>query len=106
MNWDTQRQIWDYVFSENVLGIKPSELDLIFTDPLFNFTSIQDTLNEILFEEYKFRSVLRLPASLLSFVKYEHHQEHVKCGLVVDSVLLLHSCCAYLQRENCNGRCS
>ena len=85
VNWDTQRQIWDYVFSEDVLGIKPPDVDLIFTEPIFNFASIQDTLNEILFEEYKFKSVLRLPAPLLSYVKYEHCVKDVKCGLVVDS---------------------
>lgn len=85
MNWDTQRQIWDYVFGDGVLGIKPQDTNLIITEPLFNFTSIQDTLNEILFEEYKFKSVLRLPAPLLSYVNYEHHVKQVSCGLVIDS---------------------
>ena len=85
VNWDTQRQIWDYVFGEDTLCVKPPDLSLIFTEPLFNFTSIQDTLNEILFEEYKFKSLLRLPAPLLAFVNYMHHKEHVSCGLVVDS---------------------
>lgn len=85
MNWDTQRQIWDYVFSEDLLGIKPPEINLIFTEPLFNFASIQDTLNEILFEEYKFKSVLRLPAPMLSYINYEHHMKNISCGVVVDS---------------------
>ena len=85
VNWDTQRQIWDYVFGEDVLGIKPPDIDLIFTEPLFNFTSIQDTLDEILFEEYKFKSILRVPTPLLSFCNYEHNKKLVSCGLVVDS---------------------
>lgn len=85
MNWDTQRQIWDYVFSEDVLAIKPPDTNLIFTEPLFNFASIQDTLNEILFEEYKFKSVLRAPAPLMSYLNYDHHTQHHTCGVVVDS---------------------
>lgn len=85
VNWDTQRQIWDYVFSEDVLDIKPSDTNLIFTEPLFNFASIQDTLNEILFEEYKFKSILRVPAPLLSYMNYDHHTKHVRCGVVVDT---------------------
>lgn len=85
VNWDTERQIWDYVFGEDILGIKPPDVNLIFTEPLFNFDSIQDTLDEILFEEYKFKSVLRLPAPLLSFCNYEHHENHISCGVVVDS---------------------
>ena len=84
VNWDIQRQIWDYIFGDNLMNIKPSDFDLIFTEPLFNFTSIQDTLNEILFEEYKFKSVMRLPAPLLSFVNHAH-QQHSSCGLIVDS---------------------
>lgn len=85
MNWDTQRQIWDHVFGEDVLGIKPPDMDLVFTEPLFNFASIQDTLNEILFEEYKFKSALRSPAPLLSYLNYSHHTQNLKCALVVDS---------------------
>ena len=85
VNWDTQRKVWDYVFGEDVLGIKPPEISLTFTEPLFNFSSIQDTLNEILFEEYKFKSVLRLPAPLLSYVNYEHDMKQVSCGVVIDA---------------------
>ncbi len=85
VNWDIQRQIWDYTFSEEFLNVKPQKTNLIFTEPLFNFNSIQDSLNEIFFEEYKFQSVLRLPASLLSFINYEHHKKDISCAVIVDS---------------------
>ena len=65
VNWDTQRQIWDHVFNE-VLSITPSDHNLVFTEPLFNFPSIQDTLQEIFFEEYKFSSVLCCSAPTLN----------------------------------------
>lgn len=86
MNWDIQRQIWDYLFSDDCLSIiKPQDVDLIFTEPIYNFPSIQDTLNEIFFEEYKFKSVLRLPSPLLSFISHRTFRRDVRCAIVVDS---------------------
>lgn len=85
MNWDIQRQVWDYIFSEDCLHIKPQDVDLIFTEPMYNFPSIQDTINEIFFEEYRFKSVLRLPAPLLSFINYGTFQRDISCAVVVDS---------------------
>ena len=86
VNWDIQRQIWDYLFSEDCLGIsKPQDVDLIFTEPMYNFPSIQDTISEIFFEEYKFKSVLRVPAPVLSFITYGTFQRDIGCAVVVDS---------------------
>ena len=85
VNWDIQRQIWDYVFGDGVLGIKPSERRLIFTEPVFNFLSIQDTLDEIFFEEYKFQSLLRLPSPSLSALNYSQSHPDAHCSLVVDT---------------------
>ena len=36
-----------------------NESSIILTEPYFNFTSIQEAINEILFEEYQFQSVYR-----------------------------------------------
>ena len=58
---------------------------MIFTEPVFNFASIQDTLNEIFFEEYKFQSLLRLQSSSLSATNYAHSHPDALCSLVVDS---------------------
>ena len=85
VNWDIQRQIWDYIFGEGVLNIKPNEKGLIFTEPIFNFSSIQGTLDEIFFEEYKFQSLLRLPSPILSSLNYTHSHPDAHCSLVVDS---------------------
>ena len=84
VNWDTQRQVWEYAFNE-LLKVDPSESQLIFTEPPFNFPSIQDTLNEILFEEFKFSSVLvSLPSTLSAFHQY-HSRPDYPCCLVIDS---------------------
>lgn len=85
VNWDTQRQLWDYVFGSEMLKVRPQDHGLVFTEPPFNFPSIQDTLNEIFFEEYKFKSLLRTPAPTLSALNYVHQNPSTLCCLVVDS---------------------
>lgn len=84
VNWDTQRQVWDHVFNE-VLAVTPAEHGLVFTEPLFNFASIQDSLEEIFFEEYKFASVLCCHAPTLTAIHHLHLHPDVLCSLVVDS---------------------
>lgn len=34
------------------------DTDLIMTEPMLNFTSVQESMAEVLFEEYQFNSVL------------------------------------------------
>ena len=46
--------------------LKCRETDIVVTEPHFNFASIQETMNEIFFEEYEFKSILRTNASTLS----------------------------------------
>lgn len=36
------------------------DTNVIITEPYFNFSSIQESMNEILFEEYQFQAVLRV----------------------------------------------
>ena len=46
--------MWDYVFSKNCFNVDTTAKSVVFTEPYFNFASIQDGLNEILFEEYRY----------------------------------------------------
>lgn len=41
-----------------------ADTSVIITEPYFNFTSIQESMNEILFEEYQFQSALRINGQL------------------------------------------
>lgn len=36
------------------------DTSVVITEPYFNFSSIQESMNEILFEEYQFQSALRI----------------------------------------------
>ena len=58
VNWDIQRQIWDYVLKVKH-GIKTfGDYNMVLTEPYMNFKSIQENLLEIFFEEYGFKWVI------------------------------------------------
>ncbi|XP_071941751.1 actin-related protein 6-like [Antedon mediterranea] len=85
VNWDVQRQVWDYVFGKDVMNVDFSDTSIVITEPYFNFVSIQEAMNEIFFEEYKFDAILRTNAGSLSSYKRLHDDKEDKCCLVVDS---------------------
>ena len=41
------------MFGKNCFNVDTAAKGVVFTEPYFNFASIQDGLNEILFEEYR-----------------------------------------------------
>lgn len=42
-----------------------ADTSIVITEPYFNFTSIQESMNEILFEEYQFQAALRINGELI-----------------------------------------
>ncbi|CAH1170256.1 unnamed protein product [Phaedon cochleariae] len=83
--WDVQKPVWDYVFSHNVCPI--NEKPVIMTQPLFNFKSIQDCMDEIFFEEYEVPSMFRLNPTDLGRLKYiedNNFTQDVPC-IIVDT---------------------
>ncbi|KAJ8925243.1 hypothetical protein NQ315_001430 [Exocentrus adspersus] len=83
--WDVQKPVWDYVFSKNVCPINDNPV--IVTQPLFNFKSIQDCMDEIFFEEYEVNSMFRLNPTDLARLKYAEElklKDDVPC-VIVDS---------------------
>eukprot|EP01135_Chromosphaera_perkinsii_P002485 Nk52_evm1s224 gene=Nk52_evmTU1s224 len=105
-----QKRIWDHVlFSKQVLGLRADDVShipslfsagaasdgiasggscLLLTQPPFNFASIQDEMDEIVFETYGFRHHLRCTAPFLSAHHYSSSSVAVKdpisAVLVVD----------------------
>lgn len=63
-NWPLERQIWGHLF--NSMKLEPSQLQLLLTEPPFNFQAIQTATLQEVFEAYRFQSLcLRSPASLV-----------------------------------------
>ncbi|XP_025422340.1 actin-related protein 6-like isoform X1 [Sipha flava] len=85
LNWDIQKTVWDYIFSKDCCKANFSEMPLIVTEPYFNFSTIQEGMTEIFFEEYEFQALLRTNAGNLSCYHYHHNNPSTKCCLVVES---------------------
>ena len=84
INWDSQKTIWDYVYGKTCFNVDTPAKNLVFTEPYFNFNSIQEGLNEILFEEYRFKSVFRATPADLACYKNRTEFPTEQCCLVVD----------------------
>ncbi|XP_071500299.1 actin-related protein 6-like [Diadema antillarum] len=85
VNWDVQRQVWDYMFGKELMALDCPDTTAVITEPYFNFSSVQEAMNEIFFEEYQFKSLLRINAGTLSaHNRKSEHPDH-RCCMIVDS---------------------
>ncbi|KDR12327.1 actin-related protein 6 [Zootermopsis nevadensis] len=85
VNWDVQKNVWDYIFSKECCPVNFTEAPLIVTEPYFNFPSVQEAMTEIFFEEYECTSLLRINAGDLSCYNYMKKNAGTLCCLLVDS---------------------
>lgn len=84
INWDIQRQIWDYVFKTK-FKVDCSDTTLVVTEPILNFKPIQENMTEILYEEYGFASLFRTTAAHLAMLKYRQENPSCLACTVVDT---------------------
>ncbi|XP_070383837.1 actin-related protein 6 [Dermacentor albipictus] len=85
VNWEVEKQVWDYMFGKDVFNCQFEETCLILTEPFFNFPSIRESLVEVLYEEYQFHSLLLTTAGALSALKYRKERVREIACVVVDS---------------------
>ncbi|XP_078047276.1 actin-related protein 6 [Augochlora pura] len=85
VNWDVQKTVWDYVFSKECCPVNLSHLSVVVTEPLYNFSTVQEAMTEIFFEEYECQSLLRINPTTLSCYRYKSGNPNTKCCIVVDS---------------------
>lgn len=85
LNFEVQKIVWDYIFSRECCRVNFSDTPLIVTEPYFNFHSIQEVMNEIFFEEYECKSLLKMNAGDLCNYNYRKHNPQAVCCLLVDS---------------------
>ncbi|KAK7327725.1 hypothetical protein VNO77_21814 [Canavalia gladiata] len=89
INPELQREIWSHLFS-SILHINPSQSSLLLTEPLFTLPSIQRSLDELVFEDFNFRSLyVAHSPSLVHLYEASHRPNGLlskaQCSLVVDS---------------------
>ncbi|KAG9510640.1 Actin-related protein 6, partial [Fragariocoptes setiger] len=89
INWDVEREVWEYIIKKKFASLDPTLSTLIITEPYFDFRPIQNNIDEIMFEEYGFDSILRTNPGYLSTFSQElsnpkDNNQPLGC-LVVDS---------------------
>lgn len=62
MNWEAQREIWDYEFFSPKSNLKcdPAETSLVLTEQPNNLPHLQKICDEMVFEDFGFNSYLRV----------------------------------------------
>lgn len=87
VNPDLEREIWSHLFS-STLRINPSQCSLLVTEPLFALPSIQRSLDELVFEDFNFRSLYVADSpSLVHLYEASRGRPNgpkAQCSLVVD----------------------
>ncbi|BFZ09744.1 hypothetical protein BsWGS_12783 [Bradybaena similaris] len=88
VNWEIEKQVWDHLFSKDVCQVDFNETTVMVTEPFFNFPSVGEAINEVIFEEYQFQALYRTQAPSLTC--YKHQTDKETSGsmfgtLVVDS---------------------
>lgn len=80
-----QKTVWDYVFSKSCAAVDFSRPTII-TEPQFNFTSIQEAMTEIFFEEFECETLLRTTAADLAYENYasDKQLQAPHCCIVID----------------------
>lgn len=71
--WEVQKPVWDYVFNK---GAAVEDKYVVLTQPLFNFKSIQDGMDEIFFEDYEVAGMYR--GHPTDFSSHFHNSTHRK----------------------------
>lgn len=85
MNWDIQKTVWDYILSKECCSANISNCPTIITEPIFNFSPMQEAMGEIFFEEYEAQSILLINSTSLSYFNYKTKRPDCKACIVVDS---------------------
>lgn len=88
INPELQREIWSQLFT-SLLHITPSHSSLLLVEPLFSLPSIQRSVDELVFEDFGFRSLYVADAPSLVHLYEASRRPYglvskAQCSLVVD----------------------
>uniref|UniRef100_A0A5B7BSF2 Actin-related protein 6 n=1 Tax=Davidia involucrata TaxID=16924 RepID=A0A5B7BSF2_DAVIN len=88
INPDLQREVWSHLFS-TTLRINPSLSSLLLVEPLFNLPSIQRSVDELVFEDFNFKSLFVADSPSLVHLYEASRRPYglvskAQCSLVVD----------------------
>ncbi|KAK4481180.1 hypothetical protein RD792_012061 [Penstemon davidsonii] len=89
INPELQSSLWAHLFSSSHLNIHPPSSSLLLTQPLFTLPSIERYVDEIVFEEFNFRSLFVADSPSLVHLYEASRRPYglvskAQCSLVVD----------------------
>ncbi|KAI7898543.1 actin-like protein ARP6 [Cokeromyces recurvatus] len=88
VNWTIERSIWDRLFKSH---FDPKSSRLLITEPCFNLPIIQDSYDQVIFEEYEFKACYRTMAPQLCLYNELSGLFKDKLGSIPDCVLVVDS---------------
>lgn len=87
-NCQNEIEVWSHVF-QDTHKCNPADTSLLLTEPLLNPYTIQNDMNELVFEYFGFKEYLRRPAAWFSAnncTNYQHlDSEKLPACMIIDS---------------------
>ena len=69
-NMACEVEVWTRIFDKDHLNVTPSDNTLVMTESPLNPESLQNDLNEVVFEDFGFKNCIRKPASWFSAYEF------------------------------------
>ncbi|EAL63930.1 actin related protein 6 [Dictyostelium discoideum AX4] len=97
-NWGLEKEIWDYAFKRDDMKIKPQDYNLLLTEAPNSLDDLRKTMYEVVYEQYKFKSLYLTTSSTLGLVHIkqqllQYQQQQHQPPLDASMISLLKSPC-------------
>ncbi|TMW61771.1 hypothetical protein Poli38472_010834 [Pythium oligandrum] len=73
VNWNVETELWTHLFSKKMLNMQPRDHALVATAPLFAPTVVNETMDQVVFEEFGFQAYARVPAAEMCVLSYAEY---------------------------------
>ncbi|ETN01279.1 hypothetical protein PPTG_17402 [Phytophthora nicotianae INRA-310] len=92
VNWNVESELWAHVVSSEMLKVDPSEHALVVTAPLLAPAVVNESMDQVVFEELGFQSYARVSAAESCVLSYsEHCEREFRESLTVDKEPVIRS---------------
>lgn len=82
MNWNVETEIYAHLLSKPVLNAAPSEHSLVVTAPLLAPAVVNESMDQVVFEELGFQAFARVSAPVMCVLSYAEHCRRVSSETV------------------------
>ncbi|KAF4027810.1 actin [Phytophthora infestans] len=87
VNWNVESELWAHLMSSEMLKVDPSEHALVVTAPLLAPAVVNESMDQVVFEELGFQSYARVSAAESCVLSYsEHCEREYQASLVANKM--------------------